>query len=76
MQPGEERIVDANKDCTPSERHETQQFYLCQIVTGKPGYVRPRQLMPLLFRHTQPEALAHYVSLPAVLPPLVLCLLF
>lgn len=37
-QPGLERIVDADKDCTAEERNKPAQFYLCQLVVGKPGY--------------------------------------
>jgi len=36
--PGHERIVDADKDCTAEERNKNAQFYLCQLVVGKPGY--------------------------------------
>lgn len=45
---GVERIVDAKKDCTKEEQRPkgVNSFYLCNLVTGQPGYGLYRWLSP------------------------------
>ncbi|EDQ84208.1 uncharacterized protein MONBRDRAFT_34790 [Monosiga brevicollis MX1] len=35
---GQQRTIDADKDCTPAEIAQTDVFYLCHIVLGHVGY--------------------------------------